>query len=146
MHPSSNALILNFTGNTYHWGCFGTSYEIYQTLLERGYTPSFLSVKATHALRPTPKSLEELMSANFIEQILSANPFMRAALAEADVVIVNGEGTLHRLNYNPRNLLFLIHAARQYFGKPVHLIDHSFYPSGTCDADEIADTMYSTVI
>ena len=26
------ALLLNFTANTYHWGCYGTSMELWQTL------------------------------------------------------------------------------------------------------------------
>ena len=127
---SRTALILNFTGNIYHWGCFGTACEVYQTLLERGYAPSFLSVVGTHSFRPAPENLDQLRSPAFTAQILQANPFLQASLAETDLVVINGEGTLHRMGHEaPRNLLFLMYLAREHFGKPVHLINHSFYPT-----------------
>jgi polysaccharide pyruvyl transferase WcaK-like protein len=143
--PERTALILNFTGNTYHWGCFGTAYEIYQTLLERGYAPSFLSVNAMHSLRPSPQSLEEMLSKSFATQMMNAHPFIRTAITETDVVVVNGEGTLHRQAPGPLNLLFFMFAARAYYGKPVHLINHSFYPSGGREPSEPADTIYAAV-
>jgi polysaccharide pyruvyl transferase WcaK-like protein len=143
--PERTALILNFTGNTYHWGCFGTSYEIYQTLLERGYAPSFLSVNAMHALRPAPQGIEEMLSRPFAVQMTNAHPFIRTAITETDLIVVNGEGTLHRESPGPLNLLFFMHAARAYFDKPVHLINHSFYPSGGREPSETADAMYAAV-
>jgi len=143
--PERTALILNFTGNTYHWGCFGTAYEIYQTLLERGYAPSFLSVNAMHALRPPPQTLDELVSQQYASQMMNAHPFIRTAIQETDVVVVNGEGTLHRQNPAPLNLLFFMYAARTYFGKPVHLINHSFYPSGGREPSAAADAVYAAV-
>lgn len=145
MFPERTALILNFTGNTYHWGCFGTSYEIYQTLLERGYAPSFLSVNAMHSLRPSPQSIEEMLSKSFATQMMNAQPFIRTAIAETDIVVVNGEGTLHRNAPGPLNLLFFMFAARAYYGKPVHLINHSFYPSGGREPSEAADAIYAAV-
>ena len=32
-----NCLLLNFTVDGYHWGCYGTSIELYDSLIERGY-------------------------------------------------------------------------------------------------------------
>jgi polysaccharide pyruvyl transferase WcaK-like protein len=59
--------------------------------------------------------------------------------------VVNGEGTLHRSYRAPLNLLFLMHAARNIFGKPVYLINHSFFPSGGESIDPAADGLYGRV-
>ena len=31
---AKKALLINFTGSSYHWGCYGTSIEIYHSLIE----------------------------------------------------------------------------------------------------------------
>ncbi len=140
-----SALILNFTGNVYHWGCHGTSAEIYQTLLERGYQVNWLDVRTTHTLTPQPEGLADLSSVSFIATFFKMHPNLEFALREADLVVVNGEGTLHHLNRAPLNLLFLMHAARNLFRKPVHLINHSFFPFGNDAPHETADTLYAAV-
>jgi len=139
------ALILNFTGNVYHWGCHGTSSEIYQSLLERGYQVNWLDVRSTHALTPQPESEADFGSVAFVATFFKIHPNLEFALTDADVVVVNGEGTLHRSFRAPLNLLFLMHAARNIFGKPVHLINHSFFPSGGEALDPVADGLYGRV-
>lgn len=146
MIPLRTAVILNFTGNTYHWGCFGTSYEIYLTLQELGYATSYVSVHATHGSRPTPEKVEQLTDREFLKQILQANPFLVASLSEADLVVINGEGTLHRCSYGSHNLLALAWIAKRVFGKPVHLINHSSYPSGTREPSPTEDAFYATAL
>jgi polysaccharide pyruvyl transferase WcaK-like protein len=139
------ALILNFTADTYHWGCFGTATEVYQSLVERGYRVATMSVHQTHGFRPSPATFDEMNDPGFRQSACDANPILTGELREADVVVVNGEGTLHRSHPAPRNLLFLMHLARQQFGKPVHLINHSFFPSGSTDASAELDPMYQAV-
>jgi hypothetical protein len=139
------ALILNFTGNVYHWGCHGTSSEIYQSLLERGYQVNWHDVRSTHALTPHPESEADFGSVAFVATFFKIHPYLEFALTDADVVVVNGEGTLHRSFRPPLNLLFLMHAARNIFRKPVHLINHSFFPSGGEAPDTTADGLYGRV-
>ncbi len=139
------ALILNFTGNVYHWGCHGTSAEIYQSLLERGYQVNWLDVRSTHALTPQPEGEADFSSVAFVATFFKIHPNLEFALTDADVVVVNGEGTLHRSYRAPLNLLFLMHAARNIFGKPVYLINHSFFPSGGESIDPAADGLYGRV-
>jgi polysaccharide pyruvyl transferase WcaK-like protein len=98
-----------------------------------------------HALRPSPQNLEEMLSKSFAVQMTNAHPFIRTAITETDLIVVNGEGTLHRQNPGPLNLLFFMFAARAHYGKPVHLINHSFYPSGGREPSETADAMYAAV-
>ncbi|NOT24475.1 MAG: polysaccharide pyruvyl transferase family protein [Acidobacteria bacterium] len=139
------ALILNFTADTYHWGCFGTATEVYDSLVERGYSVATMSVHQTHGFTPSPATFDEMNDPAFRRSACDANPILTDALREADVVVVNGEGTLHRSHPAPRNLLFLMHLARHHFGKPVHLINHSFFPSGSTDASAELDPMYRAV-
>ena len=139
------ALILNFTGNVYHWGCHGTSAEIYQSLLERGYQVNWLDVRTTHTLTPQPAGVADFTSVSFFATFFKLHPNLEFALQEADVVVVNGEGTLHHLNRAPLNLLFLMHAAGNVFGRPVHLINHSFFPFGDTAPHEVADALYGAV-
>jgi polysaccharide pyruvyl transferase WcaK-like protein len=145
MIRARSAFVLNFTANTYHWGCYGTAIEVYQSLLERGYYPSYASVHVTHAFSPAPATWEEMNDPRFMREACDANPLLATSLRESDVIVVNGEGTLHRDHPAPRNLLFLMHLARRHFGKPVHLINHSFYPSGSCGESSGTDPMYRSV-
>ncbi len=140
-----NALILNFTANTYHWGCYGTASEIYLSLVDRGYLVNWLDVRTTHSLAPTPATTQDFDDAKFVRRFFDANKPVYHALSQADVVVVNGEGTLHRLHTGPTNLLFLMYAARKFLGKPVHLINHSFFPSGDEQPNEKVDPLYRGV-
>ena len=44
------ATLLNFTADSYHWGCYGTSIEIYHTLLEKGFYVNTVSVDVSGGL------------------------------------------------------------------------------------------------
>lgn len=140
-----SALLLNFTGNTYHWGCFGTSVEIVDSLAERGYYTNHFSLTNILSFAPSPERIEQFDDKQFIDAALRAYPELATSLEDADIVVVNGEGTLHRLLSPARNLLFITHLAAKYFGKPVHLINHSFFPSGEMREDPFADAFYSHV-
>lgn len=136
------AVVLNFTANSYHWGCYGTAMEIYLSLVERGYYVTWLGVGHTHNLDPAPASLRDYDDPDFVLNFFRRNRVIYSALAEADVVVVNGEGTLHRLRPGSQNLLFLMRAAYKFLGKPVHLINHSCFPSGDGGANDAADILY----
>jgi polysaccharide pyruvyl transferase WcaK-like protein len=139
-----HAVLLNFTGNSYHWGCYGTAYEIYQTLLERGYTVETVDVEDTHAIVPTPTFTNDFVDPSFFERFEEQNRRIVRVLRHADVVVVNGEGTLHRGHNGPVNLLYMMFAAKFFLNKPVHLVNHSFYPSGAMEACPL-DELYASV-
>lgn len=138
-------MVLNFTANTYHWGCYGTSLEIYETLVDLGYYVSFVSIRTTQSLTPRPQQPGDFNDPAFAKTFCKANPSLYAALDEADVVVVNGEGSLHHLAPGPLNLLFLMHLAKSYLGKPVHLINHSFFPGGGTEPSNAADALYRMI-
>ena len=136
--------LLNFTGNSYHWGCYGTAYEVYQTLLERGYTVETVDVSETHAARPTPELSSDFLDPAFFARFEEANRQTVRAMRHADIVVVNGEGTLHRGHNGPINLLYLMFAAKLFLNKEVQLINHSFYPSGGLEPSGL-DELYGSV-
>jgi polysaccharide pyruvyl transferase WcaK-like protein len=139
------AALINFTGNSYHWGCYGTSMEIYQSLLDRSYYVELFEAEDVHTLSPTPENIEQFEDSNFVRKLMDQNRRLYRLLSNADVVVVNGEGTLHRVGKAAINLLFIIYSAKVFFGKKVHLINCSFYPSGDETPNEIFDRLYGGV-
>jgi polysaccharide pyruvyl transferase WcaK-like protein len=139
------AALINFTGNSYHWGCYGTSMEIYQSLLDRGYYIELFEAEDIHALNPTPENMVQFEDSNFVKKVMDQNWRLYRLLNNADVVVVNGEGTLHRARKAAINLLFIMYSAKVFFGKKVHLINCSFYPSGDETPNEIFDRLYGGV-
>ena len=139
------AALLNFTGNSYHWGCYGTSLEIYQTLIERGYYVETMDVNDTHSMTPTPELTDHFVQKEFFLNFAARNPRIVRLLKQADLIVVNGEGTLHRDRPGPMNLLYLMLSAKLFLNKKVHLINHSLYPSGSEQAHEMLDLLYGSV-
>ena len=139
------ALILNFTGNYYHYGCYGTSYEIYYRLLERGYFVNYISVRATHGLVCYPDTGEQFLDPDFAQKFTEANPTLFTSLHEADIVVVNGEGTLHHLSKGSMTLLYMIYLASKIMKKDVYLINHSCYPMGDTSRGDI-DLLYQQAL
>lgn len=144
---TKKALLLNFTADSYHWGCFGTSLEIYHTLLEKGYYVDTVGVDVTHSLTPSPTNTKEFVDINFIKKFTQLNTWIVNKIRCADIVVVNGEGTLHGMHAGPVNLLFLMYLSKIIFKKETHLINHSCFPSSPDGRHaEIINTLYKTVI
>ena len=122
------ALLLNFTASNYHWGCYGTSMEVWTSLVERGYCVEMVNVREIQLLEPTPQQLSDFDQAEFGIALLKANPRIYHMLLSADEVYVNGEGTLHGPNKAAISLLYLMYMAKINFKKPVHFINGSFSP------------------
>ena len=141
----NTALILNFTGNGYHFGCFGTAREIYHQLLDRDYLVNYISVKCTHGSPCVPTSGSDFTSARFNADYAHHNGAICASISEADLVLINGEGTLHGLNRGPMHLLYMMHLAKEGFQKPTYLINHSCFPQrGNSGRDAAA--LYSRIL
>ncbi|SFO66273.1 Polysaccharide pyruvyl transferase family protein WcaK [Cohaesibacter marisflavi] len=142
-----NCLILNFTANSYHWGCFGTSIEIYDTLVERGYYVNYLPVEQTHTPLPElPQQIPDFDSSEVAKRFTAANMPIVRAITQADLVLCNGEGTLHEHALGPWQLLYLMYFAKKYANKTVALINHSAYPSGSLEPSEKVDQFYGEIL
>lgn len=132
-----HALILNYTATSYHWGCYATSVAIHESLTRAGYAVMTAPVEATHAITTTPGSAEELQSDAFQTAFEGANALLCQMMRDCDLVVINGEGTLHRTHPGPRNLLALAYIAASRYARTVHMVNHSCFPNG--DDDPAAD-------
>jgi polysaccharide pyruvyl transferase WcaK-like protein len=139
------ALLLNFTGSTYHWGCYGTSMELWQTLVDLGYYVDLVDVRDPHVWANPPQHAAHFTDADFGAEFLKANLSLYHALLGADVVVVNGEGTLHGLGRASINLLYVMYLAKVHFKKPVHLINGSFFPADDGQPNDALDALYGQV-
>lgn len=140
------ALLLNFTANTYHWGCYGTSLELYETLIEKGYYINYISVTDIQNISPSPESINDFDDIEFANKFYKNNRSILTSAKDADVIISNGEGTLHGLEKPVLNLLYLMYSTRKYFNKPVFLINSSCYPTDGDPPSEPSSTLYGGVL
>lgn len=130
------ALIVNDTVAWYHWGCTATSLAIREQVAAKGYDVAASPIRAIYAARPAPASVHDFDDDRFFAEFTVANPMLMRQAAEADRIVVNGEGTLHGLSDNVRALLYFSYAAARRLGKPVQIVNHSCYPE---DAPRITD-------
>jgi len=126
---AGQAVILNYTGYNYHFGCFATASALYSLLIEDGYAVSTLSVQMTHHLSSPPDGPDDLFDPARFQAFTAANPVIADLLRFASLVIVNGEGTLHGMKSGPRSLLYLTAAAAFHHGLPTYLVNHSLFPA-----------------
>jgi polysaccharide pyruvyl transferase WcaK-like protein len=86
----------------------------------------------------------ELDSTNFIDVFLKNNRNIYRLLSDTDIIVVNGEGTLHNTIKSSMNLLFLTYISKVYLKKNVYLINHSCYPGGSTTPSP-SDFLYKKV-
>ena len=127
--PNKKALLLNFTANSYHWGCFGTSLAIFSNLCKFNYYVSTVDVEFTHHLKPSPSSLTDFTDNSFLSKFETENHTLIREIRSSDLVVINGEGTLHGVSSGSVNLLFLAFFTKKVLNKPTHLINHSCFPN-----------------
>ena len=137
--------LINFTGEVYHWGCHGTSNEIRATMIERGHLVETVSVLKTHSLSPTPQSHADFDNIAFFKVFRACNDDICDAISRSDVVLVNGEGTLHGVTKGSVNLLYRIAARNKFFGKYVSLINFSCFPNDDLSPPGGKTTLYPAV-
>lgn len=142
---AKKALLINFTGSSYHWGCYGTSIEIYHSLIERNYYVEIVNVDVTHFLSPTIEKILEFDDKDFYKRFCKINTPLTNSISQSDIIVVNGEGTLHSLGKAPLNLLYIMYISKKYLGKKVHLINFSCFPNGDLSMPEGATSIYPAI-
>jgi hypothetical protein len=110
---TSRAYLVNFTGFSGHWGMFGTSLALALGLAQRGYSCDYLGV-------------DEI--AHTWQGLSDGSVAPPRGLVEADIVVVNGEGTLHGNRSSAHNLLRLTTWISSELRKPVFMINCGYFP------------------
>ena len=126
-------LLVNDTYAWYHWGCTATSLGLSTTIASLGCTLDYLKIDDIYRFSLLPKTLADFDNGQFLKQVAQAHPLIFQQLQQADVIVINGEGTLHGLSKPVIVLLYLAYIARVYLKKPVHIINHSAYPREATD-------------
>lgn len=124
-------LLLNDTSYWYHWGCSCTSLAIRAQLRAQGRAVSGLPIDRLAGLQPLPASCAQLDDAAFFARFQQANADLCALIADADELVINGEGSLHGATHTSISLLYLAWIARRFLDRPVRVINHSCYPTGS---------------
>jgi polysaccharide pyruvyl transferase WcaK-like protein len=128
--------LLNDTSAWYHWGCSCTSYGMRSEIGRRGFEVDPISISETYRCEETPNKIADYRDEEFFRRFCAANTALMKRLAAAEVVVVNGEGTLHGTGKVARNLLYLAYTAKTRLGRPVHIINHSCYPEDKAELSE----------
>ena len=136
---------LNDTVSWYHWGCTGTSMGIRSQLEEFDCDVTFIPVHSTYGFKPVPRSLTDFDDLEFFRQTIHSNGPVFDQLASADLVMVNGEGTIHHLTQPSVILLYIAYVTRKYLNKPVQIINHSPYPVANPQLQELTNHIYAGV-
>ncbi len=139
-HPprtARTALLLNDTSFWYHWGCSCTSLAIHAQLRQTWEVVTSLPIDKTRQLQALPDTLDAFDDSDCFARFNQCHPDIVAQLNSADVIYINGEGTLHGLSDQSIGLLYLIWIAKTRLSKQVHLINHSCYPE---DSTHVSDT------
>ncbi len=124
------AILLNSTATSYHWGCYSASMMLFDGITRQGFAVTSVPVEVTHSGLVYPEKVDAIDSDQYVAELKRVNPFLLQALFDCDVVLVNGEGTLHRFHPAPRGLLALMRFIKLRLNKPVALLNHSMFPSG----------------
>lgn len=124
-------LFINDTSYWYHWGCTCTSIAIRERLRAQGRAVCGLPIERLAGLQPLPASSQQLDDAAFFARFQRDNAALCALLADTDEVVINGEGSLHGATHTSLSLLYLAWIARRHFNRPVRIINHSCYPTGS---------------
>ncbi|MEX0760738.1 MAG: polysaccharide pyruvyl transferase family protein, partial [Tistlia sp.] len=122
------ALLINDTERWYHWGCTATSRGLKALIAERHELIGSVTIERATGLVEAPTGPQQFVEPGFFERHAAANPEVFETVAAAELVVVNGEGTLHGVRRSVGSLLYLIWAAKRHLGKTVWLVNHSAYP------------------
>jgi tetratricopeptide (TPR) repeat protein/polysaccharide pyruvyl transferase WcaK-like protein len=123
--------LLNDTAHWYHWGCTGTSMAIHQSLSDMGFYINKIPISGVYTCKNTPATMDDFGNPDFFRTFAGANRWMIREIENMDIVVINGEGSLHGNSANALNLLYLAYASKIHLGKIVQIINHSCYPENS---------------
>ncbi len=143
---AKKALLLNDTTHWYHFGCTATSTMLKQKIRNLGYELKSIPITETYKIQSAPQTYQDFLNEDYYHTFAESNPELILDLKETDIVVVNGEGTLHGLKPAPRSLLYVAYISKRFLEKNVHIVNHSAYPQDNSeDINEVYSLVYSTI-
>jgi len=127
---NATAVLVNYTGYGGHWGSYGTSCVLYRALVDRGFITNLITVDEVRRPAHTLRHVDDLADDRVFASWCESNPSLWEKLEASDLIVINGEGTIHRNHAGPMNLLYLAHIAHLRLRRRVALVNHSCFPNG----------------
>lgn len=124
----SKVLLLNDTSDWYHWGCTGTSQAIKEEILRRGHDLESIPINYSTTSACQPKYAADYQGNDFYKKACQENQALFDMISDADILVINGEGTIHHNNEAVNRLFYLSYVASERLKKRVQIINHSSYP------------------
>ena len=149
--PGRKALVIGDTQYWYHWGCSCTSLGLHQGLRKQFAQIATLPLSQILVTAPGLVSLADLGSDFFFSNFQTRCPELVSKMSAADVIFVNGEGSIHGAGAPALSLLYLAYVAKTRLGKPVQIVNHScfpgngFMPDGQTTLRDLYATVYRTI-
>lgn len=123
-----NVTLLNDTYSWYHWGCTATSTGIRKKMRSYGCKTKFVTINEIYQMKNIPKKFSDFDDKQFFIDTIKSNPTIFAKISQSEIVIVNGEGTMHHMSEQVLALLYLMYVSKKHLNKTVFIINHSAYP------------------
>ncbi len=121
-------LLVNDTEAHYHWGCTGTCLAVKEDIQNLGFALSSITIRETKAWKDVPQTKDGFVDEAVFSKFCKANPELIDKVNTTDVLVINGEGTIHGgLRANPLRLLYIAFIAKTRFKKNVQVINHQVY-------------------
>lgn len=117
------------TSDTCHWGCAGTSWTL-SALIKQVYD-LIETIKITEIEKaniPAVTIGTDFDSQKFYNDFSTRNKKLLKKLSKTDVVIMNGEGTMHGTAPLPLKCLYILYIAKTKLNKKIMIVNHSCYP------------------
>ena len=143
-------LLINDTTYWYHFGCTATSKALKLAIEATGATLQAISITETYKIVGAPTTKDGFLNKDNFQSFVDANRDLMEAIRDNDILVINGEGTLHGLRQAPLSLLYIAFAAKKFLGKNVEIINHSVYPQDDLKLDkpeitEIYELVYNHI-
>lgn len=129
-------LLINDTTDWYHFGCTGTSLMLKDQIQKLGHTIASMPIYACMSLNNAPQIPSDFFAPELQHRFISSNHEWFEKIQNSDIIVVNGEGTLHGSKKGPLALMLLAYLAKTKFQKNVQIINHSVYPNDDLSIDE----------
>ncbi|MBS0236331.1 MAG: polysaccharide pyruvyl transferase family protein [Proteobacteria bacterium] len=123
-----NVLLINDTERWYHFGCTGTSFSLKEQIKALGYMLTALPINATYEIKAQPSTAEAFKPKEQFAIFKAQNAELIQSIEKCDILLINGEGTIHGLKPAPLALLYAAYTAKTFLNKWVGIINHSAYP------------------
>lgn len=123
-----NVLLLNDTTKWYHFGCTATSVALINSIKKLGYMVTTVPITEIYQIKYAPTTQQAFMCKNSYNHFTDNNYNLINLVKNHDIIVFNGEGTLHGISQAPLNILYLAYIAKKELGKHVEIINHSAYP------------------